>query len=479
VDTGETRPRAVVVGGGIAGLTAAYRLRRLAAHVGSRIDVVLIESSRRTGGIIETVIREGCTVERGPDSMITEKPWGVRLCGELGIGDAVLATNPVHRRSFIARGDRLHSVPDGFHLMAPSKLMPFALSSILSAGGKMRVAMEPFVRARRDAGDESLASFVRRRLGAEVLERIAQPMVGGIYTADPERLSLLATLPRFLHMERDHGSVTRGLAAAAKHAASGVATASGPRYGLFVSLDEGMEQLARTLVAKLPADAVRLGVAARSVVAESGRWHVETTAGRMEADAVCIATPARAAAALLERQAPSIARELVAIESASTAIVNLAYTRSQIRHALDGFGFVVPAVERRTTLACTFSSVKFPGRAPDGVALLRAFVGGALFPAKLGLDDARLVAEVRADLSDLLGAHGDPQWTLVTRYRESMPQYYVGHLDRVGRIEAALEELPGLALAGNAYRGTGIPDCIHSGEEAADRLADALLGNRR
>ena len=251
-------PTVAVIGGGIAGLTAAYRLARSRDSEGRTPAVMLFEATERLGGVIESVTRDGFLVERGPDSMITEKPWGIALCRELGLEDAVLPTNAASRGSFIVRGRTLHAVPDGFHLMAPSRLMPFARSGLLSWRGKLRVAMEPFVPARHDLDDESLADFVRRRLGDEALIRIAQPMVGGIYTADPERLSLQATLPRFREMERENGSVVRGLIAARKRAASGVSDARGPRYQLFVSLREGMEQLPRKLGAMLPRDAVHV-----------------------------------------------------------------------------------------------------------------------------------------------------------------------------------------------------------------------------
>jgi oxygen-dependent protoporphyrinogen oxidase len=351
--------------------------------------------------------------------------------------------------------------------------------------------MEPFVPARRDDADESLASFVRRRLGEEALARVAQPMVGGIYTADPERLSLRATMPRFADMEREHGSVVRALVAARRRATgaqahttergarqNAIGSASGPRYELFVALRKGMAVLPRTLAESLPADTIAFQRSVSAIERAGDAWRLATSTGPVKADAVCLALPSYVAADVLESVSSELASELEAIEHASTATVTLAWRRDDISHALDGFGFVVPAVERRTTLACTFSSVKFAGRAPAGHVLLRAFVGGALAPENFALDDDVMTGAVVSDLRDLIGVRRPPMWSIVSRFPRSMPQYHVGHLDRVRRIEAALAGLPGLVLAGNAYIGAGIPDTIRSANAAAERLANALALTR-
>jgi oxygen-dependent protoporphyrinogen oxidase len=468
-----------IVGAGIAGLTVAYRLSQLRDERGRPLRIVVLEGSDRVGGLVETFTRDDFTVERAGDSMITEKPWGVELCRELGLEPDLLATNAACRRSFVVRGTTLNPVPDGFHLMAPSRLWPFARSSLLSWPGKLRVALEPFVPASRAGdADESVAAFVRRRLGNEALERIAQPMIGGIYTADPERLSLRATMPRFIEMERKHGSVVRGLIAARRNAANGVAGARGPRYDLFVALRRGMGQLADTLAAELPSGSVRRGCAVTRIEKVNERWRLAAGGETFDADAACVATPTYVAASLLRDVAARAAAELDAVEHASTATVTLAYRREDVAHPLDGFGFVVPAIERRKTLACTFSSVKFPGRAPAGHVLMRAFVGGALAPRNFELDDAAMTAAVEADLRELLGTRGRALWSLVSRFPRSMPQYHVGHLERMRRLDAALAETRTLALAGNGYLGAGIPDTIRSANEAAARLGDALALKR-
>lgn len=332
---------------------------------------------------------------------------------------------------------------------------------------------------RNDAADESLASFVRRRLGSEALDRAAQPMVGGVYTADPEKLSLRATMPRFVEIERKHRSLILGLAESRRRAMrgggdTGEGSAAGPRYSLFVSLDRGLSVLPERLGELLPRGAVRTGVVVERVEREGDAWNVFTLDDVIRADAVCIAAPAYATSRMLEGVAPELARSLNLIEYASSAIVNLVYRRDAITHPLNGFGFVVPAIEKRTLLACTFSSVKYPGRAPAGHVLLRAFVGGALFPETYDLPDDRILAGIDRDLADLVGIHARPMQTMVTRWPRSMPQYNVGHLERIARIEEEAGRFATLALAGAAYRGVGIPDCVRSGEAAAERLVTAL-----
>jgi oxygen-dependent protoporphyrinogen oxidase len=467
--------RVVVIGGGITGLAAAYRLNELKRKLGKDLEVILLEASSRLGGIIQTEHRDGFLLERGPDSFISEKPAGLKLINRLGLESQLIETNPPYRRSFIVRNNRLLPVPKGFHLLAPTKLLPFWQSEIFSWPAKLRVTMDLFLRRRGENGatDESLASFVRRRLGHEALERMAQPMVGGIYTADPEHLSLRATFPRFLELERTHGSVIRGMRHQATIAEDGVEQSSGARYGLFLSFGDGMQTLSDELSTQLPAECCELEspVTRLSLNRTNRLWTVEINRGRtIMADRVCLTLPAFVAASLLKESDALLADELTAIPYESTATINLAYDRKSISHPLDGFGFVVPFIEKRSLLACTFSSVKFAGRAPSGSVLLRAFVGGALQPEMFALDEDEMVLLVKADLEELLGIRGEPNFVAVAKWRKSMPQYHVGHLERVDKITKRLRGLPGLALAGSAYRGVGIPDCIKSGEAAAEQL---------
>jgi oxygen-dependent protoporphyrinogen oxidase len=477
--------RVVVVGGGVSGLAAAHRLVTRAARSQSsqssqsRLEVLLLEASTRLGGTVRTHRRDGFLLEGGPDSFISEKPEAVALAKEIGLEKNLVGTTTAHRRAFIVRDGRLRAVPEGFQLLAPSRLLPFATSGIVSWRGKARIALEMFVPRRPDDGeDESLAQFVRRRFGREALERIAQPLVGGIYTADPEQLSLRATMPRFIEMERASGSVTRAMLKARRRAATDSRGTSGARYSLFLSFDEGMQTLPDRIAALLPRDSVRLGAKVESLNFDDDarQWQLRLGSNEtIKADAVCLALPAYASAALLRDVDPTLAAELGAIHYASTATVNLAYRRADIPHPLDGFGFVVPFVERRATLACTFSSVKFDGRAPEGYALLRAFVGGALQPEMFALDTDAMTTAVREDLRELLGVNGPPLFAHVEKWSRSMAQYTVGHTDRVARIRERLTHLPSLQLAGNAYEGAGLPDCIRGGWHAADEIVRVLI----
>jgi oxygen-dependent protoporphyrinogen oxidase len=441
---------------------------------GRPIEVVLLEAAPRLGGTIRTERADGFLLEAGADSFISEKPWALALAERIGLGPRLRRTDDRFRRTYVVRGGRLRPLPDGFLLLAPTRAWPVLASSVFSWRGKLRLGLDLALPRRPAPGDESLGSFVRRRLGREALERVAQPLVGGIYTADPDRLSLAATMPRFLALEREHRSLIIGLRRTARREAVG---ASGPRWSLFVTLAGGMEELVTALAARLPAGAVRLATGVAAVEPAAGGWRVELQAGPpLQADGVVLAGPAPAMAPVVKAVDPSLAGLLQGIVYASSATMALGYRRSAIRHRLDGFGFVVPQVERRGILACTFSSVKYPERAPEGFALLRVFVGGAMQAGLLARDDRALVQLAHQDVAGLLGITGDPILSRVWRHPDTMPQYDVGHLDRVAAIEARLESLPGLALAGGAYRGVGIADCVRSGEAAAERVTSGLKG---
>jgi oxygen-dependent protoporphyrinogen oxidase len=469
--------RVVVIGGGITGLTAAYRLMQAARAHEYPLEVILLEASGHLGGTIATHCQDGLLMEQGPDCFLSAKPWGVRLCEELGLSDELIGTLTQYRRSFIVRAGRLVPVPQGFYLMAPGSWRSLLTTPIFSWRGKLRMALDLVVPRRTASDDESLAQFVTRRLGREALERMAQPMVGGIYTADPQRLSMQATMPQFVEMEQRHGSLIRAMLH--KQRSTVAAGTSGPRYGLFVSFRYGMQTMVEALAAHLPAGTVRLHAPVRRLqrLAETQRWlvHLDRQSA-LEADAVCMSLPAPQAGQLLREVDDTLATALQAIPYASSAIVNLACTRAQVSHPLDGMGFVVPAIEQRTLLACSFSSVKFAGRAPQDQVLLRAFVGGALQSEQLARSDAEIQQAVVHDLRQLLGLTGAPVTMSVTRHLEAMPQYHVGHLERVARIASRLTHCPGLVLAGNAYHGVGIPDCIHSAEGAAQTLLEYLRG---
>jgi oxygen-dependent protoporphyrinogen oxidase len=473
--------RVVVIGGGVTGLAAAHRLGELAAERGLTLDLRLLEASDRLGGVIRTVHREGCVLEHGPDSMITDKPWGLALAKRLGLEAEIIGTQAQHRRSFVVHGGRLHPVPEGFQLLAPSRFGPLVSTPLFSWPGKARMALDLLLPARQEDADESLGAFVTRRLGREALERIAQPMIGGIYGADPMQTSLLATLPRFRDMERQHGSVIRGMWArsretARKAAANGKGPekggVSGARYGLFVTFRRGMQTLTDALVAHLPADSARLNTRVTGLERQREGWRVLLADGELlDADAVLLTLPAPACTPLLAPHDAELARLLAEVPYAGAATLTLGYRREQVPHPLDGFGFVVPSVEGFSILGCTFTHMKFAERAPEGVALLRAFLGGA---AIQGRELPELAKLVRTDLHRLLGIPTETEPLFVEGWRCEgvMPHYRVGHLERVAEMERRAAALSGLELAGNAYRGVGIPDSIHSAEQAAERLME-------
>ena len=471
------RKQVIVIGGGIAGLTTCYRLVTESAKRGIPLDVKLLEAGDRVGGAIHTSVQDGFVIEHGPDVFISTKPWAKALSEELGIADQFQSTNPNERRSFVLRKGRLYPVPDGFYLMAPASFWPFVSTPIFSLPGKLRMGLDWIIPRRRSDKDESLEGFITRRLGKEAFTRIAQPMIGGIYTADGKDLSLKATMPQFLEMEKKHGSIIKALVARKKESQGGASGTSGARYSLFLSFKDGMQTLTDTLAQRLPDNCIQLGTKVSSLDYQSAaeKWDVHLANGeKMESDLVCVALPAHHAANLVKTAAPVLSESLASIPYASSAIVNLAFRRADIQHPLNGMGFVVPTIEGRSIIGCTFSSVKLEGRAPADYALLRAYVGGAgsRGVAYFNRSESEIVGSVLTELHGLLGLKSDPQFSLVYKHPNAMAQYHLGHLDLVADIEAQARKLPGFALAGNAYHGIGIPDCINSGEKAASRLLE-------
>ncbi len=463
--------KVVVVGGGITGLSAAHRLTE-SKRPG--LEVTLLESSDRFGGTIRTIEHDGCLIELGPDSFLSSKPWLTNLADRLGVADRIIPTSSTHRRSHVVYQGKLHPLPEGFLMMAPTRLWPMVTTSLFSWTGKARCAFDLFLPRGSASDEESLGSFVRRRFGGEVLDRVVQPLIGGIYAGDPDTLSLKATIPRFLEMETRHRSVIRAMVAQRRAAArrrSRPSADSGARYGELVSFDRGMESIVVALRSNLPRDALHTQSNVVSLNREGDKWHLACSDGRgYDTDGVILALPARKAAELLRGTDPGLHDELSAIPHASSAVMNLVFQRSEVPHPLDCFGFVVPAVEERKIIACTFSSVKFPNRAPDGLVLLRAFIGGVLQQDLIQIDDDEILQVVRGELKELMGIEAAPRYTVLARYPDAMPQYLVGHIQRMERIASLLEKHPRLALAGNAYRGVGLPDCVHSGELAAERV---------
>jgi oxygen-dependent protoporphyrinogen oxidase len=469
--------RIVVIGGGIAGLAAAHRIVELKSERRLDIDVALLEASHRLGGTIATERADDFLLEAGPDSFITEKPWALNLCERLQLTSRLVSTQPAYQKIHVVHNGKLEPLPEGFFLLAPTRFWPFIQSPIFSWAGKLRMAGELLVPRGNSGADESLGSFVRRRFGEEALERVAQPLVGGIYAADPDKLSLGATMPRFLEMERRQRSVTYAMWSAQRERARRRETGSGARWSLFVTLAGGMQEFVDGIAKRLPEGCVRLNQRVTGLRLDEHQkvWRVPLSGNEiLEADAVIAAAPAIHTAKITAAVDSSAARELAEISYASTATMSLAYRLEDFPQPPNSFGFVVPAVEKRKIMACTFSSLKYPGRAPAGKILLRLFVGGALQQELFSADDAAMGKSVREEITSLLGVKAEPLVSRIWRHPNSMPQYHVGHQERIRRIETTLARFPTLALAGSAYHGVGISDCVRTGEEAAEAVVKAL-----
>jgi protoporphyrinogen/coproporphyrinogen III oxidase len=449
--------KVVVVGGGIAGLAAARRLERLV----ERVEVILLEATGGVGGKLLTEEVDGFVVEGAADSFLSRKKRGIELCEEIGLAGELVGRRPENARSFVRIGQELHVLPEGLSGLIPASLEALESTTLLSQEGRERLAAEVDLPPAPAGGDESVASFASRRLGREAYVRIVEPLMAGIYGGDGEQISLRATFPQLRSLELEHGSILRGLA--------GPSPAES-RYPPFVSFRSGMWTLVDRLAATLEHTAVHAS-RARAVQERPGGYAVDV--GQVvEADAVVVAAPAHAASSLLAELDPELAGLLAEIPYSDSAIATVGYRLEDVPHPLDGYGYVVPATEGSDVLACTWSSSKWEGRAPEGQALIRVHL--RRIPA--GPDD-RLVDLARAELR-LLGIVAEPTVAGVHRWPRGMPQYVLGHPERLERIDALVAEHPGLALAGAAYRGVGIPDCIDSGEQAAESVARALTGAR-
>ncbi|MDA0809414.1 MAG: protoporphyrinogen oxidase [Planctomycetota bacterium] len=489
--TAQSAPKRIaVIGAGVSGLATAHRLIELSNDGPTKFDVTLFEASDSPGGVAGTRKIGDYLVETGADMFITNQPAALNLCQRIGLSDELIPTETTHRGSLVLRQGKPVRIPEGFMLISPAKVWPVLTSSIFSPLGKLRMGLEYLLPRRKAQTDETLASFVKRRFGKEAFDRLIQPLVGGIYTADPDKLSLRATLPRFIEMEQKYRSLIIGSRKqAAAREKNSDADGSGARYGLFTAPRGGMSVLfTRLMEVVSQRAAVRFGERVVAVSAnESGSYSVTLHSDeQLSFDGVVIALPAFHAASILEAgqaeervadKADSMAELtglLNEIEYSSAAVVVSGHRLSDIQHPLDAFGLVIPAVENRKVLAISFTSRKFPGRAPEGRILLRTFVGGALQPEMLDQSDEEILEAVRAELHSILGVGGDPDFMEVCWHKRSMPQYHVGHCERVARIHDLVAGHAGLELAGNAYSGVGIPDCILSGESAAERLAEQL-----
>ncbi len=457
--------KTAIIGGGIAGLATAFYLQECGVH-----DFTLIESSAKLGGKISSLIEDGFLVEGGPDSFITQKPAALDLCKRLGLGEQLSGSNTGRQAAtFVWSGGRLHPMPEGMMLMAPTMVLPFLRSSLISWPGKLRMGMEAFVPKKSSDDDESLAAFVRRRLGNELLNKIAGPLMGGIHAADPEKLSLRSTFPMFLDMERKHGSLIQGMMNRPKRQPA--APGSKP-ISMFVTLQGGLQRLSDTLVEHLPAASILTGRSVLTVHRLGKQYQIVLSDGSsILADNIVFATPSYITADLIQQIDANLASHLRGIRYVSTATVSLGFKRSGIAHPMQGAGFIVPRSEGRRITACSWSSTKFNHRAPSDSVLLRVFIGGALAEQDAEQDEAALIRLAREELRTIMGITAEPTLAKAYRWPKANPQYNLGHDTRVAEIEHLLTNIPGLYLAGAAYRGAGIPDCIQSGILAARAIA--------
>lgn len=470
--------RIAIIGGGIAGLAAAYELEK-ARRAGAAVEYTLYEERPRLGGSLASEVVDGAVLERGPDSFLTEKPAAAELCRELGLGDELMPSNDAARKTYIVTRNRLVALPDGLMFLVPTKLVPTALTRLFSVRTKMRMALELLHPPRPSEGDESVAALVERHFGQEAVDRLADPLLSGIYGGDATQLSAQTVLPRLVEMETKYGSLTRGMLAAHRKMRAMAKTSSKTQSGggaIFTALRGGMNQLVDAITARLDAASVRTATPVSGIEKTAQGWRVKTGGAGEDFDALIVAASAWIAGELLTPVDAVLGAELGGIPYSSSITVNLVYDERKIGPLPEGFGFLVPAVEGRAMLACTFAHRKFLGRTPPGKAVFRAFLGGMKRTDLLAESDEALVAVVRREMREILGAETfgakvEPEYAQVTRWRRAMAQYAVGHKARMQRVNARVAALPGLRLVGNAYDGIGVPDCIRLGRKAARELA--------
>jgi oxygen-dependent protoporphyrinogen oxidase len=475
------RKSVVIVGGGISGLATAHALQRQSTESKIPLACTVLEASLAWGGKIVTHRIGDLIMEAGPDSFLSQKPWALELCEELGLGSALLNTNPMEKKAFVFSRRRLHELPEGLVTFVPHQLGPFLRSGLLSWRGLARMGFDMVIPRRRSDEDESLAAFFRRRFGNEAFDRVMEPWMAGIYAGDADQMSLRATFPRFHELEQRHGSVIRGMMAARK-ARAAAGPGSGPARTMFVTLRNGLSELVTTLVDRLQKGRVacKAGVRVTALRVRShqlGRWMYDVICDdgtALAADAPVLAVPAYGTADLVRPLSPAAAGLLEQIPYASTATMSLVYDTRDVATRLEGSGFVVPRVEGRELLAATWTSLKWPHRAPPNELSVRCYVGGVGRETALRQDDEALVRLIQKELHVIAGITAAPRYVEVNRWERAMPQYVIGHLERIGRIEAALSRFPGLALTGAAYRGVGIPDCIKDGKSVAAGLIEYL-----
>ena len=464
--------KVVVIGGGITGLSAAYELQK-AIEAGQPVDYLLVEKDNRLGGKIITEKIDGYTVEGGPDCFLSEKPWVGEMAQKLGITDRLMGSNEASKRTYVYADGRLNQLPDGLMGLVPTKIIPFALSPLISWPGKIRMAFDFIIPQKKTDDDETLGSFVTRRLGKEALDKIAEPLIGGIHAGDPDQMSLKATFPRFIQMEQKHGSLIKAMLIGRRNMPKPKPPEPGKvQKTFFMTFIGGMCELTDTIVSKLDKSKILTGKTVQKVVKNPDGSYVVHIEGMkpVEASAVILTAPSHKAAEIVNELDKTLAQNLADIPQATSATVNLAFKRSDVQESLQAFGFIVPISEKRKIKAGTYSSTKWNYRTPsDEYVLIRAFVGGARNQELVFQDDDAMLQMVLAELKDIIGLKAEPVMHKIYRWVKGMPQYTVGHLKRIETIEARVVANPGLYVVGGSYKGVGVGDCINVGAQAVEK----------
>ncbi len=472
------KKKIVVVGGGISGLSAVYYLRKKIEEKGYDADILLLEKSDRFGGQIKTEYIEDFVIEGGPDCMIRDKPWALQLCRELDIEDRLINTNDENKETYIFSKGKLHPLPDGLLLLVPSKFLPFATTGLFTLKGKLRMAMEFLIPPRRDDSDETLAGFVKRRFGRELLDKIAEPLIAGIHAGDPEKMSLQSTFPRFLQQEKDYGSLTKSTLVLRKKMNDMMKKKNGisPERTFFVSFKKGMNELVDNLVKNLDGVDLEKGKGVSDIeIRNDGKYDIRLENGEIiDAHVLVLTTASYITSGLLKNINTTIAESLKDIPYIKTGTVTIAYRKEDLKDLPKAFGFLIPGIEKRKIMAATFTSLKWPFRCPDDYFLIRCFIGGKNNQDMIEKDDETIIHIVREELKHIIRLDAEPHFYRIFRWIDNMPQYNIGHPDILNIIDKETSKQRGLYLTGSAYRGIGIPDCIHNARLTADKIVENI-----
>ena len=463
-----------VIGGGISGLAAAYSLEEMAQRKGKSISITLFEKNNRIGGNILTERVGDFLIEGGPDCFLSENPWAIQLCERLGMGESLLRTNDEYRKTYILLNGHLHELPEGVILMIPTEIFPLLKSNLISLSGKIRMGMELFIPKKESSADESLSQFVRRRLGQEALDKIVAPLVAGVHAEDPDTMSVKSRFPRFVQMEEEYGSLIKGMIAKRREMRRAGSKGNKPKYTMFMTLKDGLSEMPATIVQNLKMTKILTN---REVAGVDKRdiFKISLKNGEvLDADTVVFATPSYETASLLTGINDSISALLNKIPYASTATVSLAFKKESISNPMNGFGFLVPRVENRRIMGASWVSRKFSYRTPDDSILIRCFIGGSRNEELVFLDDKDMLKMIREELRDVMGISAEPILTRIYRWEKAMPQYIIGHDERVSRIEQSISKYPDMFVTGSAYRGGGISECIKNAQLTAESVLKYL-----